>query len=60
MVQPAGAVAADAAVDHAPVSQSENEGVAGHSGSPVPGGCPPPRRHLAAVFKDSLAGWNRL
>ena len=60
VVQPAGAVAADAAVDHAPVSQSENERMAGHAGAPVPGGGASPRRHLTAIFEDPLAGGNRL
>src|ERR1700754_4261022 len=60
VVQPAGAVASDAAVDHAPVNQSENERVAGHAGSPVPGRGPSPRCHLTAILEDPLAGWNRL
>jgi hypothetical protein len=56
VIQPARAVAPNAAVDHPSIGQPEDEGMTGNSGSPVSGSGQSPRCHLTAIFEDPLAG----
>jgi hypothetical protein len=49
VVQPAGAVAADAAIHHAPVSQSKNEGVAPRR---IAGAWPRPAATMSLSYRE--------